>query len=99
MDGINEVKGKAPESTEKVAPFEIVIRTRDPQYIAQGGPVEMVIPCKGYTLTAMQDGEHRFCAQGDVDELAVVAALARNFNHKHVFLAAGLGLLGSKDEQ
>ena len=99
MADINVVQGKAPDSTEREAPFEIVIRTRDPQYIEQGGPVEMVIPCKGYTLTATQDGEHRFCGQGDVDELAVVSALARNFKHKHVFLAAGLGLLDFKDEQ
>ena len=92
MEGINTVEVKNPENTEREMPFEIVIRTFDPEYLAHGAEPEQVIPCRGYMLCATLAEGGQTVAQGLINEKAVVAGVARNISRKELFMLAALGV-------
>jgi len=93
MKSINIIGGKVPESTERKAAFEIVIRTHDPVYRANGGPEEKVIPCEGYWLAVTVDDGQRLHAQGKVDTAALAAGVFKNVEPEA--LIAGLAMRDS----
>lgn len=80
MDQINGIKGNAPESTERRAAFEIVIRTFDPEYLAHGAQAEVVVPCDGYWLAATVDDGQSLQAQGKINTAALAAGVLKNID-------------------
>jgi hypothetical protein len=75
MESINIIGDKTPESTGKKAPFEIVIRTFAAEYLAHGGPEEVVVPCDGYWLAATEsDGQHHI-ARGEMNMARLAAGV------------------------
>lgn len=92
MEGINTVEAKDPETTEQKMPFEIVIRTFDPEYLAHGAEPEQVIPCRGYMLCATLAEGGQTVAQGLINERAVVSGIAKHIDHKELFMMAALGV-------
>jgi hypothetical protein len=93
MKEINRIEGKAPEVAAQDSPFEIVIRTKDPEYIAHGGPVEQVIPCNGYILCTTHEDRTQADAQGEINQYQVVRSIAQHIDSKKLFLMAALGAL------
>ena len=93
MSQINQIPGTPPLDTEKRSPFEIVIRTSDPDALANGGPVEQAVPCLGYVLFANLGDPTQMVAQGAVNWRDILTGLAGQVKDKSLFMAAALGAL------
>lgn len=72
-----------------------MIRTKDPEYIANGGSEEEVIHCAGYILSANIGDKTKTIAQGEIYEDKVVFGIAKHIDHKELFMVAALGRIGS----
>lgn len=73
---------------QKKAPFEIVIRTLDPEYLKRGGPAEQVVPCTGYLLAVHTDDCTECHAQGELNALATATTLTRAIKEPMIWMMA-----------
>lgn len=85
MKDINQVPGTAPQETP--APFEIIIRTTDPEYPANGGEPEISVKCDGYFVALHQGSKTNVQAHGEADVLSIIRGLLRNFGSDTVTCA------------
>jgi hypothetical protein len=88
MKDIHEIEAKTPEPTAQESPFEIIIKTHSPERRAEGGPVEMSIPCGGYFLCANVGDKSEIWVQGNVDPNAILDFLINHWGGAEVIAAA-----------
>jgi len=93
MKDINQVPGNAPQ--EAPAPFEIIIRTTDPEYLACGGEPECSAKCSGYFLLTRHGTKSTVQAQGDQDVCGVLRGLIDSFGIDRVSQAMAAARLSA----
>lgn len=86
MKEINQVPGNAPQETP--APFEVIIRTTDPECLANGGEPEVSVKCDGYFMAFEAGGKTAIHAQGSQNLNNIVSGLVNAFGGERVLMAA-----------